>query len=60
MANEETGIAFRAPTDLHEKFKRAVAAEHRSVKGAFLNFMERRVGEYEAEANSRTSKASAA
>lgn len=48
MPQEETGISFKAPTNLYEQFKAAADAEHRSVKGALLNLMEERVAEFKA------------
>jgi hypothetical protein len=47
MPQEQTGISFKAPTNLYEQFKAAADAEHRSVKGALLNLMEERVAEFE-------------
>ena len=48
MAQHQTGISFKAPTDLYEDFKAAADAEHRSVKGALLNLMEERVADFKA------------
>ncbi|HEY6731925.1 MAG TPA: hypothetical protein VI039_12995 [Solirubrobacterales bacterium] len=57
MSQEETGISFKAPTDLYERFKAAADAEHRSVKGAFLNLMEERVAEFEDRVPAQSGKA---
>lgn len=48
MANGEKGIAFSVPSDLHQRFKAAADAEHRSIKGALITLMEEKAAEHEA------------
>jgi hypothetical protein len=51
MAKGNIGIGFSVPAELHEQFKRAADAEHRTVKGALIVLMEQRVAEHEADRN---------
>lgn len=45
----EKAITFRVDADLKAAFEEAADAEHRSMKGALINLMERRVAEFNAE-----------